>query len=103
MHVISRKALREFWRKHPQAEMPLREWYTRATGGRFGNYAELKRSFPAVDMVPVRRGGMTTRLYVFDIGGNKYRLIAAIHFDVQRLFVRNVLTHAEYHLGGWKK
>jgi mRNA interferase HigB len=103
VHVISRKALREFWRKHPQAEMPLRAWYTRATQGSFGSYAELKRSFPAVDMVSLRRGVVTARLYVFDIAGNKYRLIAAIHFNVQRLFVRHVLTHADYDHGGWKR
>jgi len=41
--------------------------------------------------------------YVFDIGRNKYRLIAAIHFNTQMLFVRHVLTHAEYDIGGWEK
>ena len=103
MHVISRKALRDFWRKHSEAEMPLRAWYTRVTSGTFWNYAELKRSFPAVDLVHVWRRGRTINLYVFHIGGNKYRLVAAIHFNVQRLFVRHVLTHTEYDLEGWKK
>lgn len=50
-------------------------------------------------MVPVK----SRDLYVFDIGGNKYRLIAAIHFNTQMLFVRHVLTHVEYDSGGWKK
>jgi mRNA interferase HigB len=50
-------------------------------------------------MVPVKGKD----LCAFDIGGNKYRLIAAIHFNTQMLFVRHVLTHAEYDTGGWKK
>ena len=68
-------------------------------GGTFRNLVELKQTFGSVDMVPVKGRD----LYVFDIGGNKYRLVAAIHFNTQKLFVRHVLTHPEYDAGGWKK
>jgi len=68
-------------------------------GGTFRNLVELKQTFGSVDMVPVKGRDP----YVFDIGGNKYRLVAAIHFNTQKLFVRHVLTHPEYDAGGWKK
>lgn len=56
---------------------------------------QLKRTFASVDYVD----GYT----VFDVGGNRYRLIAAIHYDKQRLYVRHVLTHAEYDRNAWRK
>ena len=99
MHVISRKALAEFWKPHADAEAPLKAWFKAASRGSFKNLAELKQTFRSVDYVSAGRRGF----YVFDIGGNKYRLIAAIHFNTQKLFIRYVLTHAQYDQGGWKK
>jgi mRNA interferase HigB len=99
VHVISRKALTEFWKIHAGAEGSLKTWFQAATKGSFKNLAELKQTFSSVDYVRNRMKG----LYVFDIGGNKYRLIAAIHFNTQRLFIRHVLTHAQYDRGNWKK
>lgn len=99
MHVISRKALTDFWRNHRDAEMPLRAWFKATSKGSFENVADLKRTFSSVDYVPVGK----KEFYVFNIGGNRYRLVAAIHFNTQRLFVRHVLTHKEYDQGGWKK
>ena len=99
MHVISRKALTEFWKIHASAESPLKTWFKAASGGSFKNLAELKQTFNSVDYVSA---GMKA-FYVFNIGGNKYRLIAAIHFNTQKLFIRHVLTHAQYDKGDWKK
>lgn len=99
MHVISRKALTDFWRNHGDAEIPLKAWFKATSKGAFKNLAELKRTFSSVDYVPVGK----KEFYVFNIGGNKYRLIAAIHFNTQKLFVRHVLTHKEYDQGDWKK
>ncbi len=63
--------------------------------GRYRNFAELKATFGSVDKVgPV---------YVFDIGGNKLRLVAAVHFNTGKVFIRHVLTHGEYDLGAWKR
>ncbi|MGH7933769.1 MAG: type II toxin-antitoxin system HigB family toxin [Candidatus Binataceae bacterium] len=59
----------------------------------------MKRTFASVDLVPVEGRDF----YVFNIGGNKYRLIAAIHFNTQRLFVRRLVTHSEYDTERWKK
>jgi len=99
MHVISMKPLRDFMTKYVDAATPLKTWWKLAKHGRFQNFAELKQTFGSVDIVSVKK----CDFYVFDIGGNKYRLIATIHFNTQRLFVRHVLTHKEYDAGGWKK
>jgi len=94
MHVISRKALRTFWQRHPDSEEPLRLWHRLMTTTEFGSFAELRETFPSADRVDA--------LTVFNIGGNKYRLITSIHFNRHKVYVRHVLTHAEYDLGNWK-
>jgi mRNA interferase HigB len=63
------------------------------------NLAELKRTFGSVHMVPVKGRSF----HVSNIGGNKYRLIAAIHFNAQKVFVRHILSHPEYGAGRWKE
>jgi mRNA interferase HigB len=98
VHIVSQKALREFADTHADSATPLRAWFKLARRGHFQNLAELKRTFASVDMVRVKGRDF----YVFNIGGNKYRLIAAIHFNTQRLFVRGVLTHSEYNTERWK-
>jgi mRNA interferase HigB len=99
VHVISQKPLREFAKTHADAAAPLRAWFKLALRGQFRNLAELKRTFASVDMVPVKGRDF----YVFNVGGNKCRLIASIHFNTQRLFVRHILTHAEYDTDRWKR
>ena len=88
MRVISNKALVDFAAIHGEADTPLQAWRKIIEAGAFANYAELKDSFNATDKVG--------DYYVFDIGGNKYRLITAIHFDRQMVFIRYVFTHKEY-------
>jgi mRNA interferase HigB len=86
--VISNKALVDFAKAHRAAGKPLQAWRKVIESGAFANYARLKAIMNATDRVG--------DFYVFDIGGNKFRVIAAIHFNRQMLFVRHVLTHAEY-------
>ena len=88
MRVISNKRLVDFGALHPHATVPLKVWRRCIEANAFAHFADLKAVFGSVDRV----GG----LYVFDIGGNKYRLVAAIHFDRQMAYVRHVFTHAEY-------
>lgn len=95
MHVISRKALRRFWEREPESEAPLRRWYKLAATTDFSSFAELQQTFPSADMV--------ADLTVFNIGGNKYRLVTSIHFNRRKIYIRHVLTHAEYDQGKWKK
>ena len=77
MHVISRKALRGFWRKHPDSQTPLARWFKLISTQEFRNFAELRAVFPSADQVG--------NLIVFNIGGNKYRLIVSIHFNRGRV------------------
>ena len=88
MRVISNKALTEFAKTHRDADAPLQAWRKIVETGAFSNYAELKKVFNATDKVG--------DFYVFDIGGNKYRVISSIRFNRQMLFVRHVFTHKEY-------
>ena len=88
MRLISNRALREFALRQREANEPLRAWRKLIERGSFGSFADLKRVFRSVDKVD--------NFYVFNIAGNRYRLIAAIHFNTQTLYVRAVLTHSEY-------
>lgn len=88
MRVISNKALVDFAGKHPEADTPLQAWRRLVEAGNFSGFPALKRTFNSVD----KAGDY----HVFNLGGNKFRLIAAIHFDRQMLFVRQVFTHKEY-------
>jgi mRNA interferase HigB len=94
MRVVSRKALRRFWEKHSTAQPGLVLWYERISKARFETFNDLRQIFPSADWV----GNFT----VFNIGGNNYRLITLIDYDYQIIFVRAVLTHAEYDKENWK-
>jgi mRNA interferase HigB len=88
VHVISKKALAVFWLKHPAATAPLEAWYRVVHASNFETFAEIKRAFNSADYV--------SPYVVFDVGGNNFRIISVIHFNRQKLYVREVLTHAEY-------
>ena len=88
MRLVSNRSLREFARRHPQVDAPLQSWRRLMERNRFSGFADLKTLFNAVD-----KAG---EFFVFDVGGNKFRVIAAIHFNTQTLYVRQVFTHAEY-------
>jgi mRNA interferase HigB len=94
MHIITRKRLNEFAEKHPQATTGLVHWYRLLKRNNPRNFAELRGVFPHADQV----GGLT----VFNIGGNKARLIAAIHYNRRKVYIRAVLTHTGYDIGKWK-
>ena len=95
MHVITRKRLNEFSAKHADAEASLSHWYKEMKRGRFNSFADLRAAFGSADQVG--------KLTVFKIGGNKVRLIAAIHYNRKRVYIRAVLTHDEYDKGTWKE
>ena len=95
MHIISRKSLRDFWGRHPDSQMPLLRWFKIVKKSEFENFAELRLAFPSADKVG--------NLIVVKIGGNKYRLIASVHFNRQKLYIRYILTHREYDKGEWKR
>jgi mRNA interferase HigB len=94
MKLISNKALREFAAAHPDAGPPLQGFRRLIETGSFANFAQLRATFASVDKVGDR--------YVFNIGGNKFRLIAAIAFAPGLVWVKAVLTHADYDKETWK-
>jgi mRNA interferase HigB len=95
MHVITRKRLNEFAATHPMASSALQHWYKLMKSGAYHSFAELRNVFPSADQVG--------KLTVFNIGGNTARLIAAIHYNRQRVYIRAILTHQEYDQGKWKE
>jgi mRNA interferase HigB len=95
MNVISFKRIREFSSTHRDAEVSLRAWYTTAKKANWQNPVELKMTYRSADVV-----GQYT---VFNIKGNKYRLIARIVYRSQTVFIVGVLSHEEYDLGKWKQ
>ena len=95
MHIISYKAIREFSARYRDAKVPLDAWYKKTEKADWKNIAEVKQTFPHADAI----GDCT----VFNIGGNKVRLIAAIHYNRDKIYIRQVLTHQEYDTGEWKE
>ena len=90
MQVIARRTLRLFWERHPQAEGPVRVWFALVSKARWRTPADIKRQFgTTVDFVGDNRA-------IFDLGGNKYRLVAHISYRFGRLLVKFIGTHAEY-------
>lgn len=95
MHIITRKRIVDFARKYPNCANSLDSWYRILKHSTVSSFAELRGVFPSADQVE----GLT----VFNIGGNIARLIAAIHYNTQRLYIRHVLTHSEYNKSKWKE
>ena len=95
MHVITRKRLNEFAAKYPETNNALAGWYSQMKQNNFASIEEIREIFSAADKVG--------KLTVFNIGGNKVRLIAAIHYNRKKIYIRAVLTHREYDAGKWRE
>jgi mRNA interferase HigB len=96
VRIISKRAIREFAiGKQRVAMAPLEHWHETARRAEWRNSGDVRLDFNTADFVG--------DLVVFDIGGNKYRLIAAIKYRWQILYIRAILTHEDYDKGDWKK
>jgi mRNA interferase HigB len=95
VHIITRKRLNDFAARHSDVKSALQHWYKSMKSATFNSFAELRTIFPSADQVG--------KLTVFNIGGNKVRLIAAIHYNRQKVYIRAIITHAEYDEGKWKE
>lgn len=94
MHVITQKRIWEAQFLYPTSSSALDHWYRVISKNTFSNFAELKASFKSVDRVG--------EWYIFNIGGNKLRLIANIHFNRQKIYIQRIMDHKEYDLEAWK-
>jgi mRNA interferase HigB len=100
MRVISLKPLRQFWERHNDAEQPLRLWYKTATNATWSSLHDVRQAYPHADGVRTEDDEILT---IFNVCGNKYRLVARVRYDYQLINVRTVLTHKEYDEGKWKE
>ncbi len=94
MHVITQKRIWEAKEQWPQAGTALDAWYRLMSKLEPKDFAEMKLTFPSVDKVADK--------HVFDIGGNKLRLIAVVDYRFKKVFIRAVLDHKEYDRNQWK-
>lgn len=94
MHIITKKTLTEFCLKYPQAKEPLFSWYKLTKKADWKSLVEVRKDFPHADLA-----GVCT---IFNIGGNKYRLITKIYYPNKKVLIRFVMTHAEYNKKTYK-
>jgi mRNA interferase HigB len=94
VRIISHRAIREFSASHKAATQPLDDWYRIAKRAAWNNVAEVRMIYPHADRVG--------SCVVFNVGGNKYRLISKVAFNRQVIYIRFILTHKTYDEGGWK-
>jgi mRNA interferase HigB len=99
MRVISKRRLREFWERHPDARQPLEAWFKVAEKADWRDFRDVRATFANASGVPLDCG---LTAIVFNIGGNKYRLISRIEYRFHVIYVKMVLTHAQYDVAKWK-
>lgn len=89
MQIVSRKPLTEFSKKHPKAEGPLDAWYREAKRATWGKFADIRATYRSADVVKGNR-------VIFNIGGNKYRLVVKVAYKVGVIYIKFIGTHKEY-------
>ena len=95
MRIITTSRIVEFYTKHADAKLPLEVWVSRIKALKINNLNELKQVANSVDVIGNNR-------VIFDIKGNKYRLIVSIDYEGQLIYIKYILTHAEYDKDNWK-
>jgi mRNA interferase HigB len=99
VHIISRKKLREAAAKYSGIEPSLDTCFRLSNKAHWRSLDDIRKTYPSADGVKVR-----DKIYtVFNIGGNDFRLITKIEYDYQKIFVKHLLTQAEYNKEDWKK
>jgi len=99
MRVIKPGMLRAFWEAHRDAEASLRAWLALAKCATWQSFADIRKTFRSADTVQVGSG---RQVIVFNIAHNRYRLIAAVHYNRQTAFTLMILSHKEYDRNTWK-
>jgi mRNA interferase HigB len=90
VRVIGQAVLTKFARRHAQARKPIARFLDLALAAEWKHLPDLRDTFASADYAP------ETGIVIFDIGGNKYRLVALVNFETQTLFIDKILTHEEY-------
>ncbi len=100
MRIIKPVTVRAWASRHPDAARPLEKWMVLIEDADAGNLVEMRAIFRSADEVIVESG---RTVVIFNIGGNKYRLVAAVHYNTQIVYAMQFMTHAEYDKDMWKK
>ena len=87
--------MNEFAERFPETTNALANWYRQMKSGDFSSVEDMRKIFPSADKVG--------KLTVFNVGGNKVRIVAAMHYNRRKVYIRAVLTHKEYNAGKWKE
>jgi mRNA interferase HigB len=100
MRIIKTSTLRAFWHSHPETEASLRTWIGQIKAANWRNFPDIRRTIPSADLANVSSG---RSVVIFNIAHNRYRLIAAVHFNTQIVYTLRLLTHKEYDRNDWKR
>lgn len=92
--------LRGFWQAHRDSEASLRTWVQQVRAANWRNFADVRKTFPSADGVAVASG---RSVVVFNIAHNRYRLIAAVHYNTRIVYTLMILSHKDYERGTWKE
>jgi mRNA interferase HigB len=99
VRIIAEGTIRQWASNHARAASSLRQWVKVVRAVRWDSFAEMRRTFPAADQVTVKSG---RKVVVFNVGGNEFRLVCAVHFNTEMVFALRFMTHAEYSKDNWK-
>ena len=99
VRIIKTSMLRKFWEAHRDAEASLRIWVQQVRAAEWQNFAQVRRKFPSADLAVVASG---RPVVVFNVAHNRYRLIAAIHYNRRIVYTLIILTHRQYDRDTWK-
>ncbi len=100
MRIIKTSMLREFWQAHREAEASLLAWAQQTKAAEWLNFVQVRKTFPSADLVTVASG---RPVVVFNIAHNRYRLIAAVHYNTRIVYTLMILTHKDYDRKTWKE
>jgi len=100
MKIIKPARVHEYAKKHALAAAGLEYWLRITKSAKWRHFLDVRSTFSEADTTEVASG---RTVVIFNIGGKKFRLIAAIHYDIKKVFVLRFMTHAEYSKGKWKE
>jgi mRNA interferase HigB len=100
MRIIKPLTVKRYYEKHRDAEAWLKSWLVVVKAAKWQNLEDVRRTYKRADAARVQSGSTVT---IFDVKGNSYRLIVAIHYNTQRVYVRDFMTHEEYNNQLWKR
>jgi len=95
MRIISKTKIKEFIKKHPDSKSALEIWFRNCKEAEFTKPVDVIKLYNDADIV--------SQYIVFNIAHNKYRLIAVIHYNTKKVYIRHIMTHKEYDKGKWKE